>query len=247
MVAQVKVTGMVLATMPIGDYDKRLVILTRDRGKITAFAKGARRQNSALLACCQPFSFGEYTLYEGRNSYNVISADISNFFIELREDFEGITFGFYFLELAEYITTENTDESNILKLLYQTLRALIKKTISFELIRYIYELKILSLNGEAPQVFECVQCNNTEDYYYFRTENGGLLCSECVKKYNDSIKVSGGTIYTMQYIITSSIEKLYTFTVKEGVLNELRHCMKQYRKFYLDKEFKSLEMLKWID
>ena len=59
--------------------------------------------------------------------------------------------------------------------------------------------------------------------------------------------MSGGTIYTMQYIITSSIEKLYTFTVKEGVLNELRHCMKQYRKFYLDKEFKSLEMLKWID
>lgn len=150
----VELTGLVLGAYAYGDYDKRLVMLTKERGKITVFAKGARRPNSSLLAVCKPFVFGVFTLYEGRSSFNMMNARVSNYFDQLSMDMEGACFGCYFCEVAEYYTREANDELEMLKLLYQSLRALSNPSIPRALVRCIYELKTLIINGDCPVDFE---------------------------------------------------------------------------------------------
>lgn len=207
----ITVTGMVLNAMPLAEYDKRVVILTKERGKISAFAKGVRRQASPLQAACRPFCFGEFTMYEGRTSYTVRSAEISNYFEQLNRDMELICYASYFAEFADYYARENNDERQFLLLLYQSFRALEKETLPNLLVRYIFELKAMIMNGEYPQRLPC--------------------------------QVSQATQYTMEFIISSTVEKLYTFRVSEQVLKELGVCVNWFREQFIDRKFRSLRVL----
>lgn len=245
-VNQIVLTGMVLSTMPIGEYDRRVVILTKEQGKVSAFARGARRPNSPLVGMVSPMSFGEFTMFEGRSSYTIQSAKISNYFAELREDVTGAYYGFYFLEFADYYTKEFNDEREMLRLLYQTMRALINPHIPDRLIRYIFELKALTVNGQAPQVFQCVLCGDRERPAVFSPAKGGLVCSECDRDVIDGMILDPSTLYSMQYIESSTVEKLYTFNVSDKVLNELKTVMERLMEIHVGRHFKSLEILETL-
>ena len=245
-VNQIVLTGMVLSTMPIGEYDRRVVILTKEQGKISAFARGARRPNSPLVGAVNPLAFGEFTMYEGRTSYTIQSASITNYFAELREDVVGAYYGFYFLEVADYYAKEYTDEREMLKLLYQSMRALINPHIPDRLVRRIFELKTLTVNGQAPQVFQCVICGDKERPAVFSPAKGGLVCSECSGDVIDGMILDNSTLYSMQYIESTPVVKLYTFTVAENVLAELEKVMDRLMEVYVDRRFKSLEILETL-
>ncbi len=209
------VTGMILKQTAVGEYDRRICLLTKEKGKISAFAKGARKPGNRLAAATNPFSFGNFKLYAGRNSYTVSEAEIQNYFEDLMTDYEGAYYGMYFAEVADYYTRENNDERQMLKLLYQSLKALSAPALSNRLIKCIYELKAIAVNGEFPGV------------------PADRVLSE-------------STIYTIQYIAASTIEKLYTFTVNDIVMEELQSVAEQYRKRFMEHDFKSLEILKTL-
>ena len=144
-------TGMVLKETPVGEYDRRLVILTRERGKITALARGAKRPGNVLMAVSRPFVFGQFKLFEGREAYSLQGAEISNYFAEISADMEAACYGSYFLEFADYYCRENVDGTEMLLLLYQSLRALLKPALPDSLVKLVFELRAMVANGEYTE------------------------------------------------------------------------------------------------
>ena len=242
----ITVQGVVLSAMPIGEYDKRIVLLTRERGKISAFVKGARRQNSPFMAAASPFVFGAFTLFEGRTSYNLNQVSVTHHFVELAGAQPGIYYGYYFLELADYFGREGTDEREMMNLLYVTVKAILNPHIDDRLVRCIYELRTMAVQGLMPQLFQCAGCErevNEEDELFFSQEAHGVIGRECLGRVTDGRRISGAALYAMRYIVTAPMGKLYTFTVTDEVLRELEHHVHTYTAYNTDKRFKSLEIL----
>ena len=189
MQEQIRDKGIIIKAEPIGEYDRRVVILTENRGKISAFVRGARRPNSKFVASTNPFVFGNISLFAGRNSYTLTDMEAVEYFDSLRLDFDKSMYGMYFLELADYYTRENNDDRDMLKLLFVSLKALSRGLIDNRLIRAIFELRAVAVNGEFPGL-ELRSMSETAEY-------------------------------TIKFIISADFAKLYSFTLKDEVMNEV--------------------------
>jgi DNA repair protein RecO (recombination protein O) len=208
----VVVRGIVLKHAPVGDYDWVATIFTAERGKITAFARSARKPSAKLSGLVEPFCFGTFKLFAGKNSYTIAEADIENYFEGFRADLEGACYGTFFLELCSFYTRENNEDKDLLNLLYFSLKALLKENIPNRLVRCIFELRALVIEGEYPGIPE-------------------------------GQKLLDSTRYAMGFITTSPLNKLFSFSLSEEVLEELDRITKEYRNTYIDRPLKSLEML----
>ena len=148
MTDTVEVTALVLKSTPVGEYDRRVVLLTREQGRIACFARGARRPGSPVMAASLPFCFGTYRLRSGRNSNVLVEAKVQYFFEKIRNDMEAACYASYFAEVMHYITRENNDEAALLLLVFQSLRALEADRIPNRLVRAVFEIRTLVIEGD---------------------------------------------------------------------------------------------------
>ncbi len=209
----IELQGMVLKASPAGEYDRRILLLTQERGKITAFARGARRMGSALSAATVPFAFGTFRLYEGRTAYTCVSAQISEYFQALKTDYIGACFGAYFMEFADYYTRENLEAGDTLNLLYVSLLALGMDAIPNERVRYAFEVRLMVLSGEFP-------VDMTQD---------------------ESLPLPVRQAF--YHMITAPLNRLFSFEVTTEVMSRIRAYQDRLRARFIDRTFHSLAVL----
>lgn len=243
----IKTKGLVIKEINVGEADKILKVFTKLIGKISVSAKGARKPKSHLAAGTQLFSYCDFLIYQGRN-YNVIQQlELISTFHGIREDIIKLTYASYFLELLDFVTEEEEKNEELLLLTLKTFSVLEKKTWNPKLIARIYELKLMSLIGYMPETIQCISCGNQEDIQRFSSRLGGILCNDCKSIDIFSHRMSRGTWYTIQYILSSDLSNLFKFTIDESILDELEKITLSYISYHTEKSFKTLDFLKEIE
>ncbi len=238
----IEIQGIILSVMPVGEADRRVLLLTRELGKVSAFARGARRPTSPLCGVTRPFSFGAFTLHQGRSAYTLSKAGISEYFEDLAHDVEKSACAMAFCELTAYFTRENADETGTLALLYYALRALQSGKMKKRLVQAAFECRLLSENGLMPAFSHCARCKKTLESGVFSTALMQPLCTDCAPK-NSLYPLQKSTVYTLEFIRTEEVNRLFSFDLSDQVLSELLAVSEILLKSAVDRELPARQML----
>lgn len=254
VLGNMKLSGIILEASTVKEFDKRLVILTKERGRITVFAHGAKRPKSPFLACTRPFTYAVFEVFASRDSYRLENVEGVKLFEGIAEELEKVYYGSYFCETAGFFSRENNDDSQLFKLLYVSLLALSGNKIEPQLIKTVFEWRSFYANGIGADIFSCSACRTKENLVGFDIMRKKAYCPACLERAMElgtcsgelTVKLSPAAFFALSYIATADIKKVFDFNVSQSVLEELSSLCERYMETVVDRPLKSLAALKEI-
>ena len=235
---QLKVNGIIIAENNSNDFDKMLTMLTPNLGKISCSARGARRAKSQLLAGTQIFTFGEYMLFKGSDTYTINSCETIEMFYNLRTDLDKLLYASHINKIINDVTTENQNSFYILKLFLNTLYAISETDKNLDFIISVFKMRLMKIIGFAPNVEECVICKSKEDLMSFSFRDNGFKCENCSKQESGAFGLSEATKNAIIYSTKADNKKIFSFDLSEKSLREFEIVSRLYLNEKLDKEYK---------
>lgn len=236
-----RVEAIVLRTHKLGEADRIITLLTREKGKIRAVAKGVRRTRSKFGARLEPFSRAELFIAPGKNLDIITQAETLNVYGEaLALDYPLWTIGQTILETADRIASEESvpAETQYL-LLVGALRSLTEKEHDGMLVMNAYLLRALSLAGYAAVLNQCAICGLAGPQPFFNVPSGGALCSD--HRQPGSVAPKLETIALLLALLQGDWE--LADQASEAQVREASGLIAAYTQWHLERGLRSLPLV----
>ena len=244
----VTVDGIIIGKRSIGENNCFIDILTDEYGVIEATAHGIRKITSKNAGACGLFAYSKFCLAKNGLKYTLNSAEPKFSFHGISADIEALSLAAYFAEVIKSTTAPEQEAAGFLRLLAITLFEIEKQRVGLSQIKAVFELRLASMLGFAPDLRACRSCICYEHaMMYFDFSNSSIICGDCICEGADEYTaLIPSLLYSMRYIVYSPVEKIYHFNLKNTVLSQLTAFCEKYLLYHLDREFKSLDYYKTI-
>lgn len=237
-----KTDGIVIKTFNYGEGSKIITLYTRNFGKVSVLAKGARKTKSRLHALTQIFSYGEYVFFMGSQYQmgTLNQGDLEAHFTDIYRDIEKTAYAAYIVELVDKITDNNEPNPYLFEQLLSSLEQ-INAGNEYDIVTRIFEMKIFLIAGYKPHLHSCIICGNEEDLTAFSIRRGGLICN--LHKDEQAIQIQGGTVKLLRLFEKMDIKRLGNVAVKESTKSQLYQVMRSFYDEYIGAPLKSRNFL----
>ncbi|RCW45378.1 MULTISPECIES: DNA repair protein RecO [unclassified Halanaerobium] len=247
--ASFETEGVVLKQFDLGESDRLITLYTKERGKIRAVARGARKGIKSRSGLVLPFSYHNFTLYKGKSMARINHIESKEMNSRLREDLDYMAYASVVSEYIERVGLEDEKDLALFSLLVLILKEMNDSDKENLLFYYIFfKTKLLILLGIKPELKKCTYCNEQIDYdkIYFNIEYGGVICRNCKEKYKtDYIKFSREEFVIFAKFINSTFADIADkdIEIDNRILKKVSLLTEDFIAYHLDLKPKSLSFL----
>jgi len=243
-----RLEAVVLRHADWGEADRLLTLYTRERGKVRAIAKGARKIRSRKSGHLEPFTRVTLQLARGHDLFIVTQADTVDAYLPIHENLVKTSQAAYVVELLDRFTYEDDSENyNIFRLLTEALARLQEESDPWLAIRY-YEVRLLDLLGYRPHLFECANCGREikAENQFFSAAQGGVLCLGCGVGLPGVWSVSVQALKYLRHFQRSDYARAQLARPGSEVRNEVEILVQKYITYLLERELNSPRFINQI-
>ncbi|HHY38215.1 MAG TPA: DNA repair protein RecO [Clostridia bacterium] len=259
--------AVIIRVRDYGDADRFVTLYSRERGKVHAVARGARRSKSRFVGV-QPFVHGVFSLFStggggGGGASSLSQFQILSSFRVLREDLDLMAGASYVAQVIDEITAAQDPNEEVFRLLLWSLGALEKsKGAVFDVrgvrdgikadmgtlgaVLRVFEIKLLQYLGYQPHLDSCVKCGSIPATF-FHPASGGVLCERCGGLLGDAAPLSPGSVSIMKAVLNADLAKLGVLKMTSFQSSELRRPLEEYVSMVAGRPIRALEFLKILE
>jgi DNA repair protein RecO (recombination protein O) len=178
--------AVLLRRVPYGESDLIVTVYTRDRGKLTAMARGGRRSRKRFGGALGLFTVSTLELSgrAGAEMWTLSAAQVRRSFANLATDVATLAHASYGTELVRELTAPEQPEPALLDLLVELYDSLGERGAVPDALRS-FELRLLTEVGLAPVLDRCVGCGAAGDALsagaVVDPGRGGVVCAGCAE------------------------------------------------------------------
>ena len=241
--------AIVLKRRDYGEADRILTVFTPDFGKLTLLAKGVRKTRSRKAGHVELFTDSTMLVAKGRTWDLVSQAEMIEPFRALHEDLQRTSYAFYIAELLDGFTQERDSHPQMFALLKETLgRLAASKDEILSLVARFFDLRLLSLTGYQPQMFQCIECHEPLEPVtnYYSLVDGGVLCPSHGEGRVGAEPLPLPLFKALRFLQTREWDVVARLDLSDGLQAELERLLQGTLIYHLERNLRSVAFLRTV-